>query len=116
MFEDLISAAAIKHNIPRETLTALVKRESNFDPNAIGDKGLAIGLCQMHPVACAEVGANWNDMYDPAKALDAGAAYLKKMLDRAEGDMLWALAAYNQGPTVIFRARRYAQAVIRLVE
>src|SRR5258708_17079866 len=95
--EAMIAAAATRHGVRPELLRALVQHESGFDPNAIGDGGRAIGLCQMHPEACSDVGANWAHMRNPGAALDAGAAYLAIMLDEFETERT-ALAAFNGGP------------------
>lgn len=39
---------ARRYCLPPELLMAIVERESGGDPNAIGDDGRAIGLCQIH--------------------------------------------------------------------
>ena len=57
MYDDLIVAATAKHGLPVGLLSALIQHESNDDPNAVGDNGLARGLGQMHAAACATVGA-----------------------------------------------------------
>jgi soluble lytic murein transglycosylase-like protein len=117
-----IAAAASKHGVPLPLLTAQVAHESNFDPFAIGDGGEALGLLQVHPGAASDVGGNWAILKaaisnkDEALAvqlsLDIGAAYLAQMLTLFEDDPKLALMAYNQGPTVISRALRYAKAII----
>ena len=109
-YHDLIVLAAETNGIRPELLRALIIHESKGDPKAVGDNGLAHGLCQMHPAACATVGANWDDMFDPVKAIAAGAAYLAFCIKHM-GDEGWGLAAYNQGPTIIGRALAYADAV-----
>lgn len=115
MYEDLIAAAAAAHDLRPELLAAVIQKESNWDTNAVGDGGRALGLMQMHRGACQDVGAVWEEMKDPAKSIPAGAAYLKRMLLACGGDTMWALAAWNQGPTVIGRAKRYSEAVLALV-
>src|SRR5258708_16713742 len=79
--EAMIAAAATRHGVRPELLRALVQHESGFDPNAIGDGGRAIGLCQFHPEACSDCGANWAHMPNPGSALDAGTSYLAISLD-----------------------------------
>ncbi len=109
----MIAAAATRHGVRPELLRALVQHESNFDPGAIGDGGRAVGLCQMHPEACSDVGADWTHMRHPGAALDAGASYLAVMLDEFETERT-ALAAYNGGPGTMRHgpgARYYEQAV-----
>lgn len=110
-YKDLIDAASAKTSISAMMLAGLFSHESNGDPNAIGDGGLARGLGQMHPVACKTVGADWNEMFNPAKAIAASADYLAFCLTTLGGSITIALMAYNQGPTVIGKAYKYACAV-----
>jgi len=121
--EAMIAAAATRHGIRPELLRALVQHESGFDPNAVGDGGRARGLCQLHPEACSDVGANWLHMFNPAANLDAGASYLAVMLDEFESERT-GLAAYNGGPGTMRhgpgarffdQAVRYADTVLALV-
>jgi len=121
--EAMIAAAATRHGVRPELLRALVQHESSFDPNAVGDGGRAIGLCQLHSEACADVGAIWRHMRNPAANLDAGAAYLASMLDEFETERT-ALAAYNGGPGTMRhgpgarfwdQAVKYADTVLSLV-
>src|SRR5205085_532408 len=114
-FDALIEAAAAKHNVRAALIAAVIEHESAGDPNAIGDGGLARGLMQMHPDAAKDVGAVWNDLFDPAAAIDAGTRYLRALLNRF-GEETWALAAYNQGPTRIGQAKAYADAILRMTD
>ncbi len=120
----MIAAAATRHGVRPELLRALVEHESNFDQNAIGDGGRAIGLCQLHIEACKDVGADWLHMRNPAANLDAGAAYLAVMLDEFESERT-ALMAYNggagtvrHGPSARFfqQASEYAEKVLELTK
>lgn len=112
-FDDLIAAAALKYDVPGSLIAAIIEHESQGNPDAVGDNGVAHGLMQMHPSACTEVGADWDEMFDPAKAIDAGAAYLRWNYDRLH-DWTWALAAYNRGITVILAGKTYADKVLAL--
>jgi soluble lytic murein transglycosylase-like protein len=104
-----IAAAADANGLDRLLLTALVRQESNFDPEATSRAG-ARGLTQLMPGTARLLGLRVDlkrkidDRVVPAKALDAGARYLKAQLDRF-GKIRLALAAYNAGPARVVRAR-----------
>lgn len=82
-------------------LTALAREESRFDPGVVSRAG-ALGLTQQMPgtaaLTAAELGLEDYDPREPADSLLLGAAYLSRMLERYDGDLLLALAAYNAGP------------------
>lgn len=114
-FEDLIAAASSKYGVRAALIAAVIQHESGGDPNAVGDNGLAHGLMQMHPSAAQTVGADYSKLFDPATAIDAGTAYLAFCIKHCGGDEIWGVAAFNQGPTVIGRARAYVGAVMALI-
>ena len=95
-----ITAAASKHGVDPALLAGLVKQESNFNPNA-GSLAGAQGLTQLMPATAASLGVT--NVHDPVQALDGGAKYLRQQLDRFDGDVARALAAYNAGPGAVER-------------
>src|SRR5215831_12336355 len=123
-FTQLITEIASSYRLRPALVIGQVEHESGGNPFAIGDGGLALGLLQVHPGACKDVGADWSALHaaidagDETKAaamgLHAGCAYLAKMMKLMGGDEAWALACYNQGPTMILKAKLYAEAVARL--
>ena len=98
----LIAETARRHNLPPELLEAVARRESAFDPRAVSPKG-AEGLMQIMPGTQRLLGVT--DPFDPAQSLDGGARYLRMMLDRFNGSVPNALAAYNAGPEAVARHR-----------
>jgi len=108
------------YNVPIDLVEAVVWHESSGDPLAVGDGGIALGLMQVHPSAAATVRESWQSLKAAIESgnteaatdlgLKAGIKYLA-FCYKQMGDWDWALAAYNQGPTVIGRAMRYVKAV-----
>src|SRR5439155_2957186 len=93
----IILPAAKKHGVPVALVKSIMAAESNFDCNALSDKG-AIGLMQLMPDTAAEYGA---DPTVPEQNVQAGAQYLRVLMDRYHKyrDCLKrAIAAYNAGP------------------
>lgn len=96
--ESIIDQASIKHGLEKELVKAVIKAESNFDPKAVSKKG-AIGLMQLMPKTAYSMGVD--DIKDPYLNVDAGCRFLRRLIDRYEGDIELSLAAYNAGPTAV---------------
>ena len=99
-FDGLINDAATRNGVDPALLKALIRQESNFNPNARSGAG-AVGLTQLMPSTAAGLGVG--DPTDPAQAIEGGAKYLRQQLDRFGGDPAKALAAYNAGPGAVQR-------------
>jgi hypothetical protein len=92
--EPLISDAAKKQSLSPQLVRAVIRQESGFKPCAVSAKG-AQGLMQLMPETATQL--HVIDPFDPAQNVDAGAAFLKQMLRKYNGDLRLALAAYNAG-------------------
>lgn len=92
---DLVSNAARKQALDPALLKAVIKQESGFKPCAVSAKG-AQGLMQLMPSTARELRVA--NAFDPAQNIQAGAAYLKQLLTRYNGDLTLALVGYNAGP------------------
>ena len=91
--------SAADHDLPESLLLAVARGESDFDPRARSSAN-AYGLMQiLWPQTAQHLGIqNLADLTDPCTNVDAGARYLKEMLERYQGNLHRALAAYNYGP------------------
>ncbi len=94
---ELADAAADRYGLPRALVRSVMAAESGFQPFAISPKG-AVGLMQLMPGTAQDLGA---DPYDPAQNVDAGARYLRDLLEKYNYGLRHALAAYNAGPGAV---------------
>lgn len=101
--ERLIAWYSRKHRLDPALLRAVIKAESDFDPAAVSRAG-AMGLMQLMPRTAEAL--NVYDPYNPMENISGGARYLRYLLDRFEGDLRLALAAYNAGESLVMRHRR----------
>jgi soluble lytic murein transglycosylase-like protein len=97
-FKDLIESAARRHGVDPALLAALVKQESNFNPNAKSGVG-AKGLTQLMDATARGLGVT--DSFDPAQSLEGGARFLGGLLKQFNSNESLALAAYNAGPGAV---------------
>ena len=96
--ETLITHFAQKFKLDRSLVKAVIKAESDFDPQVVSSRG-AQGLMQLMPETAREVGVN--NPFDPSESIYGGSFYLRKMLDSFDQNLDYALAAYNAGPGAV---------------
>jgi hypothetical protein len=97
---EIINSACDRHGVDPSLVHAIVKVESDFNPYAMSRKG-AMGLMQLMPQTA--VNMNIRNSFNPAENIDGGVKYLRYLIDRYEGNLSLALAAYNSGETAVKR-------------
>lgn len=92
--DTIFQKAAKQYDVPVSLLKAIGKAESNFNPEAVSSAG-AQGVMQLMPATAQSLGVT--NPFDAEQNIMGGAKYIKQMLDRYDGDVKLALAAYNAG-------------------
>lgn len=95
-YDGIIEDAAAKFGLDGDLIHAVIQAESSFNPLAESAAG-AQGLMQLMPEVQEDFGVV--DPFDPRENIMAGTEYLKRLLDRHDGDVALALASYNAGPS-----------------
>ena len=90
-----------QYKLPDGLVRAVVKTESNFDPQAISSKG-AQGLGQLMPDTAKALGVT--DPFNPEQNIAGTAKLLAQLFKQFDGDLVKVLEAYNAGPTAVKKA------------
>jgi soluble lytic murein transglycosylase-like protein len=114
-----ITQTSALHRLDPALIRAVIKAESSFDPGAVSRQG-AMGLMQLMPKTALSLRVT--DPYDPGQNIAGGVRHLRYLLDRYQGNLPLALAAYNAGETRVSResgvprireTREYVRRVLR---
>lgn len=95
-----VAELSARFDLSPALIEALVWQESRWRPDAVSPVG-ARGLAQLMPGTAREMGV---DPDDPFANLEGGARYLREQIDRFDGNLENALAAYNAGPGRVIRS------------
>jgi soluble lytic murein transglycosylase-like protein len=93
-----VREAASKYDIEPELIRAVIRAESNGNHRAVSRKG-AMGLMQLMPQTANDM--NVSNPFNPEENIEGGTRYLRYLLEKFNGDITLALAAYNAGPKTV---------------
>lgn len=98
-YQSCFEIAANLHEVPLDVLLAVAAAESAWNPDARSPAN-AHGIMQIQwPGTARHLGVTrLSELYNPCLNIELGARYLRELLDRNDGDLTRALAAYNYGP------------------
>lgn len=95
---DVLLRVSETYQVDYRLLVSMIAVESSFRPNALSSSG-AIGLGQLKPDTARWLGVK--DPWDPISNLQGASQYMRYLLDRFDGDLDKAVAAYYEGPNAI---------------
>jgi soluble lytic murein transglycosylase-like protein len=101
-FQSQVFMAAKEHNVDPALVHAVILAESNYNPNAVSEKG-ALGLMQVMPGTGRRYGTKEKDLRVPENNIRAGTQYLAELITLFNGDLRLAIAAYNAGENAVLR-------------
>ncbi len=108
---DLFAKYAQRRGLSAIELMSIARRESAFNPIA-GSSAGARGLMQLMPSTAklvakeARIKFRRSNLANPDKNVELGSLYYKNVLKKYKGNRIFALAAYNAGPSAVKRWRR----------
>ena len=97
-FHRIAEEKAMKHNVDPRLVQAVISAESNWNPNAVSQKG-AVGMMQLMPKTARDMGVG--NPLNADENIEGGVKYLRYLLNKFRGNLALALAAYNAGPSLV---------------
>ncbi|HBH1616601.1 TPA: transglycosylase SLT domain-containing protein [Clostridioides difficile] len=92
--ENAVEQASKKYNVDANLIKAIIKVESDFNPNTVSSAG-AKGLMQLMPENCRDLGVT--NPFNIEQNIDAGTRHIKEYIDMFGGSIEMGLMAYNGG-------------------
>lgn len=99
-FDTEIKKTSRKHGVDPYLVKAIIKAESDFNPEAVSPKN-AQGIMQLMPGTASDYGVD--DPFDPAQNIEGGVRVLRDLLDYFYGNKRLAVAAYNAGKGAVLK-------------
>jgi len=99
-YSHYVQKAALKYEIEPELIHAVIRTESNGNCRAVSKKG-AMGLMQLMPSTASDM--NVGDPFNPEQNIEGGTKYLRYLIEKFNGNLTLAIAAYNSGPKTVER-------------
>lgn len=115
-----VQKSAQKYEIEPELIHAVIRTESNGNHRAVSKKG-AMGLMQLMPSTASDM--NVGNPFNPEENIEGGTRYLRSLIEKFNGNLTLAIAAYNSGPKTVERygnvppiseTRHYVNSVLAL--
>jgi len=97
-YSSYVQKSAQKYEIEPELIHAVIRTESNGNHKAVSKKG-AMGLMQLMPSTANDM--NVGNPFNPEENIDGGTRYLRYLIEKFNGNVTLALAAYNSGPKTV---------------
>jgi soluble lytic murein transglycosylase-like protein len=94
LYHMFIIQTASHYQVDPALIKAIIMAESGYNTKAISNRG-AKGLMQLMPGTAQSLGVE--DIFNPHQNITGGVQYFKQMVNRFNGDVKLALAAYNAG-------------------
>ncbi|MCB0701852.1 MAG: transglycosylase SLT domain-containing protein [Ignavibacteriae bacterium] len=94
-YDEIIGKASKEYGIPENLIKSVIAAESAGNHKAVSSAG-AKGLMQLMDGTAEDLGVN--NSFNPEENILGGTNYLNKMLNKFDGSLELALAAYNAGP------------------
>ncbi len=104
-YRDEVLEASKEHKVDPALVYAVMRAESNYNPNAVSEKG-AVGLMQIMPDTGRRFGLKEKELKVPGKNIRTGVQYLSELIAMFDGDLRLAVAAYNAGENAVIRHGR----------
>lgn len=94
-YDGYIQEASARHGVKPNLVKAVIHAESSFNPYAVSKAG-AKGLMQLMDSTGQGLGVS--NPFDPKQNIQGGTWFLSNLINKYNGNVKTALAAYNAGP------------------